>query len=87
MNNLLKEQKNRLSMFDVRVYNDYIGWTYSNRFKFIVEVDACKACYSDSVEAYFYKDRFLQDKDWKRREEKFKQVNKDIVLKIKEDTR
>lgn len=64
------------SQIDIGFYDDYIGWGYKNRYIFNVTPDKCKAGYMDSVDAYFYKDRFMQDKEWKKNEEKFKQANR-----------
>ena len=64
------------SQIYIGFYDDYIGWRYKNLYKFHVSVAECKAGYMDGVDAYFYKDKFMQDKEWKKNEEKFKQVNR-----------
>lgn len=72
------------SQIDIYIYDDEIRWRYKNLYIFNVEVDNCKAGYNDSVLTYFYGNRFMQDKEWKKNEEKFKEVCKFLQSLIKE---
>lgn len=75
------------SQIYIGFYDGYVGWRFKNLYKFHVAIDKCGAGYLDSVDAYLYGDKFMQDKEWKKNEEKFKRVNKFLqdLLKKKED--
>lgn len=75
------------SQIYIGFYDGYIGWRFKNLYDFNVMPNECKAGYMDRVMTYFHGDRFMQDKEWKKNEEKFKRVNKFLqdLLKKKED--